>query len=216
VVHYARATSIGRYIRKKNCLSILEEESNMSRDIWVSSDLHYNHSAIINFIDYNGKRTRNFDDVEDMNERLIERHNAVVKPGDLWYNLGDVFMGPKDRFVKDWPKFNGYKRLIVGNHDDVKYLSGGGFFQKVSMWRQFTEYGIMMSHVPLHESSLWRGRDTTAPSLNVHGHIHRMESPTFMHYNVSVEALDNYQPIHIEDLAVIAKQRRQRWIEDNK
>jgi hypothetical protein len=32
-----------------------------------------------------------------------------------------------------------------------------------------------------------------------------------MHYNVSVEALDDYTPIHIEDLAVIAKERRNEW-----
>ena len=187
----------------------------MSRNIWVSSDLHYNHANIIKFIDYNGNRVRDFDTVEEMNEKLLESHNSVVKPGDLWYNLGDVFMGDRDKFLKDWPKFNGAKRLLVGNHDDIKFLSSGGLFQKIMMWRQFSDMNIVMTHVPIHESGMWRGRDTKAPSLNVHGHIHRMHSPTQMHFNVSVEALNDYTPIHIEDLAVIAKERREEWMNRN-
>lgn len=179
----------------------------MAKDIWVSSDLHYNHANILGFTDYRGNRVRNFDDVDEMNECILDRHNSVVKPGDLWYNLGDVFFGDKEKFKRDWPKFNGRKRLIVGNHDDIKFLSQGNFFQKVHMWRQFPEYELIMSHVPLHETSLYRGKDMSAPMLNVHGHIHTNPSPSNMHYNVCVEQT-NYTPIHIEDLAVIARQRR--------
>ena len=36
----------------------------MSRNIWVTSDTHYNHEKIITFIDYNGNRTRDFENVE--------------------------------------------------------------------------------------------------------------------------------------------------------
>lgn len=185
------------------------------RDIWISSDLHLSHANILTFIDYQGQKVREFDDVKQMNDHLLERHNSVVKPGDLWYNLGDVFFGDKDEFKSLWPKFHGKKRLIVGNHDDIPFLSSGGFFSKVQMWRVFSEFGITMSHVPLHESSLYRGKDNTAPMLNVHGHIHRLSSPTRIHYNVSVEALDDYTPIHIEDLAVISKERREEWRELN-
>jgi calcineurin-like phosphoesterase family protein len=184
----------------------------MSRDIWVSSDLHYNHANILTFFDYNGKRVRDFENVDEMNQCILEKHNEKVKPGDIWYNLGDVFFGDKDKFKKDWPKFNGRKRLIVGNHDDIKFLSSGGFFQKVQMWRQFPEYELIMSHVPLHESSLYRGKDLSAPMLNVHGHIHTNPAPSDMHYCVCVEQT-NYEPIHIEDLAVIARDRRKKWKE---
>jgi calcineurin-like phosphoesterase family protein len=185
------------------------------RDIWISSDLHLNHAKILTFIDYQGQKVREFDDVNQMNEHLLERHNSVVKPGDIFYTLGDVMFGDKDEFKKLWPKFHGKKRLIVGNHDDISFLSSGGFFSKVQMWRQWPEFELMLSHVPLHESSMFRGKDKTAPALGVHGHIHRLTSPTRMHYNVSVEALDGYTPIHIEDLAVIARERRNEWRELN-
>jgi calcineurin-like phosphoesterase family protein len=183
----------------------------MSRNIWISSDLHLQHSNILTFIDYQGQKVREFDDVKQMNDHLLYRHNSVVKPGDIWYNLGDVFFGDKEEFKRLWPKFHGKKRLIVGNHDDITFLSSGGFFSKVQMWRQFPEFGLIMTHVPIHESSMYRGKDKSAPMLNIHGHIHRLSSPTYMHYNVSVEALINYTPIHIEDLASIAKQRREQW-----
>lgn len=170
----------------------------MVRNIWVVSDWHYNHENILNFIDHSGNRVRNFDNVDQMNECLIEKHNSVVKPGDLVYNLGDVFFGPKEKFQKDFPKFNGSKRLIVGNHDDIKYLSSGGFFSKVLMWRMFPEHGLLLSHVPVHESSLKRSGMTLK---NIHGHTHTNGSPEGPYKSVCVELID-YTPIHIEDLAV--------------
>lgn len=157
-----------------------------------------------------GLRVRpEFDTVDQMNECMIENWNSVVKQGDIVYHLGDVFIGAKDDFKALWPKLKGSKRLIVGNHDDVKFLSSGGFFNKVSMWRMFPEFGLMFSHVPLHESNLLRlvdkkGKypDDCIKLLNVHGHIHQNPSPEGPYKNVSVEAI-NYTPVNIEELRVI-------------
>ena len=67
----------------------------MARDIWVISDTHFDHANILNFTDAVGKPTRNFADVEAMNEHMIERWNSVVKPGDKVYHLGDVLFGTR-------------------------------------------------------------------------------------------------------------------------
>jgi calcineurin-like phosphoesterase family protein len=183
----------------------------MSRDIWFSSDLHLGHANILKFTNYDGTPVRGhlFDSVSEMNECILERHNSVVKPGDIYYNLGDVFFGSKDEFQKLWPKFHGKKRLIPGNHDDIRYLTSGGFFAKVMLWRMFKEAGFVATHVPIHESSMYAGTDN-APLLNLHGHIHGAESPTRMHYNISVERID-YTPVHIDELAKIARERREEW-----
>ena len=175
-------------------------------DIWVTSDTHWNHVNILKFTDSNtGKLIRpEFKDVVDMNETMIRNWNSVVKPGDKVYHLGDVFFGEKDWFQSMWPRLNGSKRLIVGNHDDIKYLSSGGFFAKVQMWRMFSEFGLLLSHVPLHESSLLRGSKNEKPMLNVHGHIHQNKSPKGFYKCVCVEQT-NYTPVHIEELAKIAK-----------
>jgi len=178
----------------------------MSRDIFIISDSHFRHANILKFVDSNGNPVRGhlFADVDAMDEHMIERWNSVVKQGDIVYHLGDVVMGDREWFKKNWPRLNGSKRLIVGNHDDIPFLSSGGFFKKVSMWRMFPEFGLMLSHVPLHLSSLRRGSpdDPDAPMLlNVHGHIHSNPSPEGPYRNVSVEAI-NYTPVNIEELRV--------------
>lgn len=177
----------------------------MTRNIWVISDTHFNHFNILKFVDSKtGKRIRpEFNSVSHMNEHMIECWNRVVKPGDKVYHLGDVFMGSKEDFAKLWPRLNGSKRLIVGNHDDIKFLSSGGFFAKVQMWRAFKEFGLLLTHVPIHDSGLYRGAPSSGQKvLNVHGHIHQNASPPGPYKNVSVEAI-KYTPINIEDLRII-------------
>lgn len=187
----------------------------MSRNIWVTSDTHYNHAAILGFVDYQGQRVRDFASVEEMNECLLDSWNSVVKPGDLVYHLGDVFMGDKDTFERDWPKFNGSKRLVFGNHDDPKYLMRGSFFQKGGMWRMFAEHNILATHTCQHPLGLFRGKDLEKPMLNVHGHIHRLDSPIGPYFNISVEKT-NYVPMHIEEIGAIAKDYRDnKWAADN-
>lgn len=177
----------------------------MTRDIWVISDTHLNHFNILKFTDEKGKLIRPFGSVKEMDEYILDRWNSVVKPGDKVYHLGDVTFGNKDTFKSLWPKFNGSKRLIVGNHDDIRFLSSGGFFQKVYMWRMFPEFNLILSHVPLHQSCLKTWGQYGTSSLNVHGHIHQNKSPDGPYFNVSVEAV-NYTPVHIEELASIANE----------
>ena len=182
----------------------------MTRSIWVVSDTHFFHENVLKFTDSKtGLRVRpEFDTVEQMDECMMDNWNSVVKQGDIVYHLGDVFIGNKEKFKTMWPKLKGSKRLIVGNHDDVKFLASGGFFQKVAMWRMFPEFGLMLSHAPLHDSSLLRlfDRNGTYPDdaemlLNVHGHTHSNGSPPGPYRSVCVE-LTGYKPVNIEELRI--------------
>ena len=177
----------------------------MSKNIWVTSDLHYNHAKILTFYDYRGARTRDFDSVDEMNEFLIDRWNSVVRPGDIVYHLGDTFFGDRDKFKRDWPKFNGSKRLIVGNHDDIQFLSSGGFFKKTLFWRMFADHGVIFHHVPLHPLSLFRSKNSDKPMFQVHGHTHTMGSPKVGPYTSVCVEMRNYTPVNIEDLAAEAQ-----------
>lgn len=183
------------------------------RDIWVISDTHFRHANILKFKDQYGNLVRpGFANVDEMDEHMIERWNSVVKPGDIVYHLGDVVMNSNDDytwFKQNWSRLNGSKRLIVGNHDDIKFLSAGGFFKKVSMWRMFPEFGLLLTHVPVHSASamLYGSKDTgllTTPFqlLNVHGHIHQNPSPAGPYRCVCVEHTD-YTPVNIEELRVL-------------
>ena len=161
------------------------------RDIWFISDTHFGHKNILSW-------GRDVDTVEEMDAVMVERWNSVVKKGDLVYHLGDVFFGPKEDFNKLWPKLNGSKRLIVGNHDDVRFLSSGGFFQKVMLWRVWHDKPLLFSHVPVHEDCI-QERILARGGMSVHGHTHFNGSPEGPYKSVCVE-LNNYTPVHLEEL----------------
>lgn len=172
------------------------------RDIWVISDTHFNHENILDFVDDLGRKIRPFGSVDEMNDRMITRWNETVKPGDIVYHLGDVAFGDKESFKKLWPKLHGAKRLLVGNHDDIKFLSSGGFFKKIGMWRVWPEYDLVMTHVPIDMSQT--GNYKSKYHYNVHGHIHHNKSPSDKHFNMSVEAI-NYTPMNLEDVVMEMK-----------
>ncbi len=176
----------------------------MMKDIWFISDTHFFHENILKFKDSNGDLIRGnmFTNMKEMNEYMLDMWNSHIKQGDRVYHLGDVVCGKYDQrsFKTFWSKLNGSKHLLVGNHDDVKFLSCGGFFKKVSLWRMFPDYGFIASHVPLHESQMMRyGGDGPTILYNIHGHIHQNDSPTKRHINVSVEKTD-YKPVHLDTI----------------
>lgn len=178
----------------------------MSRT-WLVSDTHFHHENILGFKDsLTGLPVRpGFASVDEMDEFMVEKWNSVVSAGDKVYHLGDVFMGDKEKFKKLWPKLNGSKNLIVGNHDDIRYLVSGGFFKSVYLERKFKDMKLHLSHIPLHQTQ----HETGAPGsgnfmVNVHGHIHQNPSPEGRYINVSVEAI-NYTPVDIEEIAERAK-----------
>ena len=143
-------------------------------------------------------KTRPFSTVEEMDEALMDNWNSVVKPGDKVYHLGDVTFGNKENYIKNTHKrLNGKKRLIVGNHDDVKFLAP--YFEKVMLWRMFPDWGLLMTHVPVHRSTLGEDRFDGKGMINLHGHIHQNPSPEGPYKCVCVEQI-NYTPINIEEL----------------
>jgi len=174
----------------------------MSRNIWVISDTHFQHENILKFTDRDGSLIRGarFSSVKEMDEAMIENWNSVVKPGDKVYHLGDVFFGSKETFIPLWKKLNGQKRLILGNHDDAKFFAKHELVAKIDVWRMFPEFGLILTHIPLHESVFGEGRFRNFETvLNVHGHIHQNQSPTPNHRVVCVEHID-YTPINIEEI----------------
>jgi calcineurin-like phosphoesterase family protein len=112
----------------------------------------------------------------EMDEHMVDRWNKTVKDEDIVYHLGDVYF---DNGHTVLPRLKGRKRLILGNHDNAKSPHLQNHFQKISMWRMFPEFGLLLTHVHIHQN----------PSL---------EGP---YRNMSVEAID-YTPINIEELRI--------------
>ena len=98
------------------------------------SDPHFGHHNILKFLDNNGKLTREFKSIEEHDNEIIKNINAVVRPCDKLFILGDVAMNRKcistlDRIItkkkiliRDCNSFRGlnnnFIRIAVKKHKE--------------------------------------------------------------------------------------------------
>lgn len=172
-------------------------------DIWFISDHHFFHENMLRFTQHDGSLMRpGFGSVEEMNEVMVQRWNSVVKPQDKVWHLGDVAFKTTDRasaVAALLQRLAGHKRLVVGNHDNLKAPSLMNNFEKVQLWKGFKDEGFTCTHIPIPLEHLRDG------AVNVHGHVHHntLNKPGYI--NVSVEVRD-YTPVHMDQ--IIAEVRK--------
>lgn len=128
------------------------------------ADTHFGHANILTFKRRDGTPLREFASVEEMDETMVERWNAVVGPKDKVYHLGDVVINR--RCLKTLARLNGRKVLVKGNHDPWKLSDLTPYFEDIMGVAVFVD-DFIMSHIPLHPESI-----TTRFKANVHGHLH--------------------------------------------
>lgn len=167
------------------------------RKIWVWSDQHFFHKNIINFSD------RPYDNVEQMNEHLIANYNDYVGENDICIWGGDVGFKGNTIINEMLDRCNGYKILVIGNHDfngkklrhlhfDETHLIYTLDYPDVSL--VFTHYPMM--NVPDH----W---------VNIHGHLHAFPNPDSghpRHINMNCE-VQGYKPRLLDDIVTQARLR---------
>lgn len=162
----------------------------MPRDIWFISDTHFGHKGIIAY----GKRP--FSSVEEMDAVMTERWRETVKADDLVYHLGDIAWKPEGLRLFD--SLPGTKRLILGNHDDVKMCAP--LVQKIELFRMFDNPDFIISHMA-------KRMEPDRLQINVHGHVHLGDVNDPRYINICVERTD-YRPVHFEDLKVKVNEAR--------
>lgn len=134
---------------------------------------------------------------------MVERWNAIVRPQDKVYHLGDVVINKKS--LHHVSRLNGHKKLVRGNHDifqDQMYRDVG--FESIYGVRVLAD--MILSHIPLHPESI-----THRFNVNVHGHLHANEVmlnniPDPRYLCVSVEHT-NYAPLSIDEVRQRIKDR---------
>lgn len=152
-------------------------------ETFMISDTHFQHANIIKFDET--KMHRPFDTIEEHDEELIRRWNAVVKPKDNVWHLGDFcFGGVKNIAIAE--RLNGAKRLVLGNHDHYGAAEYLKYFTKVMGVAEYK--GLLLSHIPVHPTQLTRWK------ANVHGHLHThcINDPHYI--NISAEQV-NLTPV---------------------
>jgi calcineurin-like phosphoesterase family protein len=78
---------------------------------WLTSDLHFRHRKVA--------ALRGFASIDEHDEAIVANWNALVRPVDIVWVLGDITLG---NAKLAWPyvdQLAGTKHLVAGNHDVV-------------------------------------------------------------------------------------------------
>ena len=180
------------------CWKKESESEDMSVEKWFISDMHFGHRNIVKFESNDGRPVRPWNDVDEMDEALVDNWNAVVRPNDIVFVLGDVVINKKMLPIVD--RLFGRKRLIMGNHDMAHTSEFMKYFEKIygALELKMGEGDYILSHIPLALQQKERF------FANIHGHMHsyQMEDPWYV--SVCVEQT-NYAPMHMDHVRQIAK-----------
>mgnify|MGYP000043454190 CR=1 FL=1 len=156
--------------------------------VYLISDMHFGHPNIIKY------ENRPFSSVEEMDAAIMNNWNTTVGKDDKVFILGDVSFYNKAKTKEIMENLNGYKTLIIGNHDKARSLT----WWKETGIQEVYQYPIIynefyiLSHEPVYLSE-------NMPYANIHGHIHHLKYADKQFFNVSVECI-NYTPIHFEKI----------------
>ena len=155
---------------------------------FFTADTHFGHAAIIRHCQ------RPFADVAAMDEAMVERWNATVRPKDEVWHLGDfaVRIEP-DVLQRLFARLHGRKRLIVGNHDGADTLG-----------LPWAEPAIQIACIRLERRRLvlchyglrvWPGQHGGA--IHLYGHSHGRLPGNARALDVGVDCWD-YAPVGLE------------------
>lgn len=90
------------------------------KNTWFSSDWHFGHKNIVRGISKwkDKSQCRDFETLNEHDSKLVKNINAVVKPQDEIWFLGDFSFGGLDNIVWFWDRLNCKNiHIILGNHD---------------------------------------------------------------------------------------------------
>lgn len=136
------------------------------KNIWVTSDTHFNHKNVIKYCN------RPYKDVDEMNQSLIKNWNSCATPQDDIYHLGDFCFGDPSSIIY---QLNGNIFLVPGNHDHrlLKWLKKNTT-NKIKVLDSIYEFRypllqlpVVMCHYPLET---WNRKHYG--SIHLHGHAH--------------------------------------------
>ena len=170
--------------------------------IFFTSDTHFGHANILEFCH------RPFENVEEMNHKLIENWNKKVPEDGLVFHLGDFAWGGYPFWKQIREQLNGHIILIKGNHDEKNMTPTASqeLFDHVAFQMKIRVEGrvVYLNHVPF----LCYGgtyRDPKGLVYQAFGHVHsgpnqkgldveRLKVLFPTQYDVGVDN-NNYTPI---------------------
>lgn len=157
-------------------------------NVYITSDTHFGHKNIVrgttNWRTKGGEipidSTRDFQTIEQMNERLIDGINHFVGQDDTLIMLGDVSFGGFDNigiFLERLVCHNIH--LILGNHDhhienNRDHVQGRFLSVQHYLELKINDRNFVLCHYPLQS---WNGMNKGV--IHLHGHVHLPEDRKF-------------------------------------
>lgn len=166
---------------------------------WTISDTHLGHRYIIEACDRPFRDQNGLPDVRAMNEALKANWNAVVRPKDTVYHLGDFAhrAGHYDDLLKDFRQLNGRKILIRGNHDgrDTLALPWAEIHDMLSTTIDSTK--VHLCHYGMRD---WPGRRRGV--YHLYGHSHGRLPGNSQSMDVGVDVM-GWSPVRIDQIKAV-------------
>jgi len=193
----------GKWAKLDSVVNLKESAITLDgRKVWCWSDLHFWHWNILEFSE------RPYPDMYTMHEHLLANHNELVGKDDIVIWGGDIGFKGTTILNEMLSEYNGYKILIVGNHDfNGKKLRKLDFDETHLIYTIETpEIGMVFTHYPMY--------NVPEDWVNVHGHLHVFPNPFSdhpRHININCE-VQGYKPRPLDE---IKEQARIKLIADN-
>lgn len=172
---------------------------------YFSSDWHLFHKKVLEF------DKRPFNTIEEHNETIIANYNAIVKPEDNFYYLGDFFMSKDKRSEGFLERMMGNKFFIKGNHDHkdlIKLYQKHGTYLGEQKRIVIDGLDIVLNHFPMRT---WNR--SHKGSFHLYGHHHGWieNQPWGRSMDVAINYWD-YKPVSFETVNRILSKREIGYI----
>jgi len=163
---------------------------------FFTSDTHFGHANIIKYC------KRPFADVREMDNTLIHNWNAIVRPEDTVYHLGDFAVGggPAAPYLR---RLNGTIYFCLGNHDKRLVAAYNGFIPHVNELT-IEKQEIVLCHYAM---KVWNGSHKGSWQLYGHSHGSLPEDHTSLSCDVGVDCW-NYFPVSMDQLRAKMKTKK--------
>lgn len=158
------------------------------RKIFVTSDLHFSHEAVLK---YNNRPWKN---VLEMNDALIENWNRKVNKRDTVIIVGDFAWERHGYFLN---VLNGKKELVIGSHDKMprKYLDCFSSVYMIKNFRYNNRDFVCIHCCP----RVWE--KSHYGSICLFAHSHGRLKTYNLSFDVGVDVPENrYSPISMDEI----------------
>ena len=153
-------------------MKLTEAFQTKKNKLWFMSDLHYNHENVIKF------NRRPFENVKEMNWHIEQELITKVGPGDILFDMGDLFWKTDETTMKNVISLASPKEWykILGNHDNYNVYRKsyiGTLFTllsdilEINVDHEGRNYRLTLCHYPMIS---WNGK--ARGTLMIHGHCH--------------------------------------------